>query len=81
MAFSLVLHGTVPKDEIMGVIIGHIWYFFTDVYPPLHAGSRPFDPPLWWRRVFERRPAHEITDDTNHEVLAVDGHAVADEVR
>lgn len=23
MLFSLVLHGTVPKDEIMGVIVGH----------------------------------------------------------
>lgn len=23
MAFSLVLHGTVPKDEIMGVVVGH----------------------------------------------------------
>lgn len=23
MTFSLVLHGTVPKDEICGVIVGH----------------------------------------------------------
>jgi Derlin-2/3 len=23
MAFSLVLHSTVPKDEIMGVVVGH----------------------------------------------------------
>lgn len=23
MAFSLVLHGSVPKDEICGVIVGH----------------------------------------------------------
>lgn len=28
MAFSLVLHGTVPKDEICGVIVGHsMWKF------------------------------------------------------
>lgn len=26
MAFSLVLHGTVPKDEICGVIVGHSEY-------------------------------------------------------
>ena len=52
MAFSLTLHGTIPKDELMGVVIGHIWYFFTDVYPPLHGGSRPLDPPMWWRRIF-----------------------------
>jgi hypothetical protein len=23
MAFSLVLHSTIPKDEICGVIVGH----------------------------------------------------------
>jgi Derlin-2/3 len=55
MAFSLVVHGNIPKDEIMGVVIGHVWYFFSDVYPPLHGGHRPFDPPMWWRRIFEGR--------------------------
>jgi Derlin-2/3 len=59
MAFSLVVHGIVPKDEICGVIVGHVWYFFSDVYPSLHGGHRPLDPPAWWRRVFEGRPQHE----------------------
>jgi Derlin-2/3 len=31
-----------------------VWYFFNDVYPTLHGGHRPFDPPRWWRRLFER---------------------------
>ncbi|KAI9718888.1 MAG: hypothetical protein M1812_003772 [Candelaria pacifica] len=62
MAFSLVLHGTVPKDEMCGVVVGHIWYFFNDVYPPLHNGQRPLDPPMWWRRLFEGRPTQEGTD-------------------
>lgn len=52
MGFSLVMHGTIPKDEIMGVVVGHIYYFFNDVYPPLHNGSNPFEPPMWWRRLF-----------------------------
>lgn len=63
MGFSLVMHGTVPKDEIMGVVIGHIWYFFSDVYPPMHNGSRPFDPPRFWRRLFEGRPQRRNEDD------------------
>ena len=33
-----------------------VWYFFNDVYPSLHDGHRPFDPPAWWRRIFEGRP-------------------------
>ncbi|KAI9890733.1 MAG: hypothetical protein M1814_003663 [Vezdaea aestivalis] len=63
MAFSLVLHGVLPKDEILGVVVGHVWYFFNDVYPPLHNNSRPFDPPFWWRRLFEGRP--QGTEATN----------------
>lgn len=55
MAFTLFLHGAVPRDELMGVVIGHVWYFFTDVYPPLHNGYKPLDPPNWWRRLFETR--------------------------
>lgn len=63
MGFSLVMHGTVPKDEIMGVVIGHIYYFFNDVYPPMHNGSRPMDPPRWWRRLFEGRPRQQREEE------------------
>jgi Derlin-2/3 len=83
MGFSLVLHGTVPKDEIMGVIIGHIWYFFADVYPPLHGGQRPLDPPAWWCRIFERRRVDqrdETADGINNEI-AIAGADIAPEVR
>jgi Derlin-2/3 len=91
MGFSLLLHGTVPKDEIMGVVIGHVYYFFTDVYPPTHGGSRPLDPPAWWCRLFERRPDRtgeapdELRDNEtagaiNNEI-AVAGADVAPDVR
>lgn len=69
MGFSLVLHGTIPKDEMMGVVIGHIWYFFTDVYPPLHNGSRPLDPPDWWRRLFEARAQDDSADGINNDIM------------
>lgn len=71
MLFSLVVHGTVPKDEIMGVLVGHVWYFFCDVYPPLHGGSRPFDPPAWFRRLFDGRPAREESADGVMNEIAV----------
>ncbi|OCL12050.1 Der1-like protein, partial [Glonium stellatum] len=57
LMFSLVVHGTVPKDEMCGIVVGHIWYFFNDVYPPLHDGHSPLDPPSWWMRLFGGRPA------------------------
>ncbi|RYP46005.1 hypothetical protein DL768_007721 [Monosporascus sp. mg162] len=77
MGFSLVMHGTVPKDEIMGVVIGHIWYFFTDVYPPMHNGSRPLDPPMWWRRIFEGRQRDETANAVNHEFAVGGGPELA----
>lgn len=69
MGFSLVMHGNVPKDEIMGVVIGHVWYFFTDVYPPLHNGSRPLGPPSWWSRLFEGRLPDASANGVNHDIM------------
>ena len=78
MGFSFVLHNTVPKDEILGVVIGHIWYFFSDVYPPLHEGSRPLDPPRWWCRMFERQPPPgSEADHINHEIAVAGAPDVA----
>lgn len=65
MIFALVVHGTIPKDEICGVIVGHVWYFFSDVYPSLHDGHRPLDPPRWWRRLFEGSSHNSRADNDN----------------
>ena len=62
MAFSLFMHGTIPKDEILGVVVGHVYYFFSDVWPGLYPGSRPMDPPEWWVRLWERRPRGQETE-------------------
>lgn len=73
LAFSLVMHGTVPKDEMCGIVVGHstspshctrnltltltVWYYFNDIFPPLHNGRSPLDPPTWWIRLFDGAPA------------------------
>lgn len=77
MGFSLVMHGTVPRDEIMGVVIGHVWYFFTDVYPPLHNGSRPLDPPRWWRRLFDGRLTDDSDNGANNDIMVAGPRDVA----
>ncbi|KAL6704586.1 hypothetical protein ACN47E_008096 [Coniothyrium glycines] len=66
LAFSLIMHGTVPKDEMCGIVVGHIWYYFNDIYPPLHNNHSPLDPPAWWIRLIEGRPALvEETDEAD----------------
>ena len=43
-----------------------VYYFLTDVFPPMNDGYRPLDPPGWWIRIFEgRRDSGE--DATTHE--------------
>ena len=42
MAFSLVLHGSVPKDEICGVIVGHGKFsFYTPLSVLRHGDALP----------------------------------------
>ncbi|KAI9757757.1 MAG: hypothetical protein M1815_000094 [Lichina confinis] len=79
MGFSLLLHGSIPKDEIMGVIVGHVWYFFSDVYPSLHNGIRPLDPPGWWIRLFEGRPPadEDVVEAAATQAVAIDQDIVA----
>ncbi|KAF2841473.1 DER1-domain-containing protein [Patellaria atrata CBS 101060] len=81
MLFSLMLHSSVPKDEMCGVVVGHIWYFFDDVYPPLHGGQRPLDPPNWWLRMFQQNNAQEHIDTDTEHINREFAAAAAPEVR
>ncbi|QIW99161.1 hypothetical protein AMS68_004679 [Peltaster fructicola] len=61
VAFNVVLHGHWPKDELCGIVVGHIFYFLSDIYPGTHDGYRPMNPPQFWLRLFDRRtPAADM---------------------
>ncbi|GAB1733512.1 putative membrane protein [Hortaea werneckii] len=78
IGFNVVLHGHWPKDEVCGIIVGHIWYFLNDIYPSTHDGHRPMDPPQWWIRLFERGlPGGEEGVDSDVHAAAVGRDAVA----
>jgi Derlin-2/3 len=68
MAFNMFMYGSIPKEEILGVIVGHIYYFFADVWPGLHDGQRPMDPPEFWVRMFEGRRRETATRGIEGEV-------------
>lgn len=75
MAFSLFMHGSIPKDEILGVIVGHVYYFFSDVWPGIYEGSRPMDPPDWWVRLWEGRIRQQATTEARDN--RIDGDVAA----
>jgi Derlin-2/3 len=33
LCFSLLLGGQVPVGDMLGILVGHIYYFFEDVWP------------------------------------------------
>ncbi|KAF8534883.1 Derlin [Trichophaea hybrida] len=57
LGFSLMLNNSLPKDDLLGIVVGHVYYFFEDIYPRIRNGSRPLDPPMFWRRLFADAPA------------------------
>lgn len=61
-----------------------VWYFFNDVYPPLHDGHRPLNPPALWIRLFEDRREHEYEEQEDTQAAPVENDiaaAAAAEVR
>ena len=66
-----------PDKKVADLFPFLVWYFFSDVYPSLHGGQRPLDPPQFWRNLFERRPTDTGAAPINNEIAA----AAAPEVR
>lgn len=62
----------VPQVVNVANLLCKVWYFFNDVYPPLHNGHRPLDPPQWWVRLFERPTVEGNTaaEPINHDLAA-----------
>ncbi|KAK9382930.1 Derlin [Kockiozyma suomiensis] len=46
--FSLVLNNAIPKGDLLGIAVGHVYFFFEDVFPRLYGGVRPLSPPWRW---------------------------------
>jgi Derlin-2/3 len=54
----------------LGVCVGHVYYFFADVWPGLHEGQRPMDPPEFWVRLWEGRRANTEARDVAGDAAA-----------
>jgi hypothetical protein len=44
-------------------MLGTVWYYFNDIYPPTHGNHRPLDPPRWWVRLWENVPEPEVEEE------------------
>ena len=55
LGFSVLL-GNSPSVDLMGIAVGHLYFFLDDVYPYTRAGRgrRPLRSPAWLLRVIDR---------------------------
>eukprot|EP01137_Pigoraptor_chileana_P001223 Opistho-2@38554 len=55
LGFSVLLNSS-PLGDLLGIGIGHIYYYFEDVYPTLFPGRRPLKTPAIIKWLFEGAP-------------------------
>jgi hypothetical protein len=57
MGFNVILNNYIPWADLLGLVIGHLYYFLEDVYPrmPGSAGRRILKTPEFIREWFEIR--------------------------
>lgn len=56
LPWALAIYGLVVSEqsdfigELIGIAVGHVIFFFEDIYPTINGGKRPLAPPWEWRR-------------------------------
>lgn len=74
MLFSAVMKSSgSPKGELIGIFVGHVYFFLEDIYPSIAKnGSRPLAPPwLWFRRTEQQQEGQEQVQEAREEQVAV----------
>lgn len=66
LSFSVILGNTIWVD-LMGMAVGHIYYFLEDVFPRQRGGFRILKTPLFLKKMF-----NEVHDDVNYTTLPED---------
>jgi Derlin-2/3 len=57
MGFGLLL-GNSPYNDLLGIVVGHLYYFLADVYPA-QTGRRPLKTPHWLQRLCGEAPLQQ----------------------
>ncbi|XP_055296675.1 derlin-2 [Sitodiplosis mosellana] len=55
LGFSVILGNTIWVD-LMGIVVGHAYFFLEDVFPKQRGGFRILKTPLFLRKLFDEAP-------------------------
>lgn len=64
LAFSLVINGHIPMGDILGIAVGHVYYFLEDVWPrePHSGGTRYLQTPRLLKWLIESNTPNDDVD-------------------
>jgi Derlin-2/3 len=57
IGFTVVLHSVIPWADMLGFVVGHLYFYLEDVYPslPLSQGQRVLKTPEWFVNLVQQR--------------------------
>jgi hypothetical protein len=74
MGFSVLINNIWPKNDLIGIAIGHTYYFFDEIYPsmPGSGGVKYLSCPSFFKKLFIRvqsnsNEAVPLTDANNED--------------
>ncbi|KAI8577673.1 hypothetical protein K450DRAFT_251204 [Umbelopsis ramanniana AG] len=64
LGFSLLINSHLPMGDVLGIAVGHVYYFLEDVWPrePHSGGRRLLQTPGWFASVVNRMTPTEELD-------------------
>jgi Derlin-2/3 len=60
LGFSILIHGVIPYADMLGFVVGHMYYYLEDVYPTMAGGRRILAPPSWFLNLVQGQPAVQV---------------------
>lgn len=67
LAFSLLLGNSIMVD-LMGIVVGHLYYFLEDIFPRERGGFRVLKTPYFLRWLFDEIRSHQADNETRPNV-------------
>jgi Derlin-2/3 len=67
LGFNFLLTGSLPMGHMLGIAIGHLYYFLEDVWYEQHHGTRWLKTPEWFKRMFGQEPVDAAIEQHEHQ--------------
>ena len=60
LGFSILIHNVIPYADMLGFVVGHLYYYLEDVYPIMPGGKRILATPTWFSKFVEIQNTRDV---------------------